>query len=449
MPGKVLSDVMKLLGDGVDREAFARRWALSELELPACARVTVDGGCNGLVKNDGLYTQCTGKVVNGKGFCKRCINSFVDEGLPRLGLWSERLKATRVGNGEWRTTDGKMPLSWGAYLKKKKMTRQDGEEFLAMKDVDVSSIPEHEWELPEKKRRGRRVRAVSDTSSEGERTTTRLVPIEGKKKSPKMDESHNGLNGSKVRVCVYQESKIVVKVNPSNWTPEANARFAELYCDGDINCDEGKEYGKSPKRNKKDAAASQLAEMQAQMEAMKKAYEAQLAAARESNKDAKSEESKESAEQTQRKSELVKQIRKLEPGYSGGEVGDDAADIIAQMEDKLKELTEKKRKEAAVKKMRAEKKAKAEAEKKAKAEAEKKRRVEEMKKQLAALEAENEELGDFDDSDEDDEGQEFNPYEHDGVTYHRDDEDKLYTEEGDYWGYINDNGEAVEGDEEE
>ena len=448
MPGKVLSDVMKLLGDGVDREAFGRRWALSELELPACARVTVDGGCDGLVKNDGLYTQCQSKVVNGRSFCKRCINSFVDENMPRLGLWSQRFKATRVGNGEWQTTDGKMALSWGAYLKKKKMTRKDGEEFLAMKDVDVSSIPAHEWELPEKKRRGRRVRAVSDTSSEGERTTTRLVPIEGKKKSPKMDESHNGVNGSKVRVCVYQESKIVVKVNPSNWTQEANARFAELYCDGDMSCDEGKEYGKSPKRNKKDAAADQLAEMQAQMAAMKAEYEAKLAGLTSAEEDkSHHEESKETAVQTQRKCELVKQIRKLEPGYSGGEVGDDVADIIAQMEDKLKQLTEKKRKETAVKKMRAEKKAKADAEKKAKAEADKKRKAEELKKQLAALEAENdEELGEFDDSD--DEGQEFNPYDHDGVRYHRDEEDKLYTEDGDYWGYINDNGEVVEGDEE-
>jgi len=89
---------------------------------------------------------------------------------------------------------------------------------------------------------------------------------------------------------------------------------------------------------------------------------------------------------------------------------------------------------------------------KAKAEAEKKRKAEELKKQLAALEADEEvqeedELGEFDDSDDED-AQEFNPYEHNGVTYHRDDEDKLYTEDGDYWGYINDSGEAVEGDEE-
>ncbi len=92
------------------------------------------------------------------------------------------------------------------------------------------------------------------------------------------------------------------------------------------------------------------------------------------------------------------------------------------------------------------------AEKKAKAEAEKKRKAEELKAQLAALEASNEqdeELGEFDSSDdEEDEAQEFNPYEHNGVTYHLDDEGKLYTEDGDYWGYINDAEEVVEGEEE-
>tara|TARA_B100000242_G_scaffold289612_1_gene259702 strand:+ start:418 stop:1698 length:1281 start_codon:yes stop_codon:yes gene_type:complete len=426
MPGKVLSEVLKLLGDGVNKEDFARKWALSEVSLPACVRSTVEGGCMGLMKDDGLYTQCTQRVCK-NGFCKRCMNSFVEEGMPRLGLWSVRLKASRVGNGEWKTTDGKEALSWASYLRKKKLTRADGEEVLRMNGIDSTSIPEHEWVLPVRGRRGR-VRAVSDTSSEGERTTIRFLPLEGKKKSPKKDEAHIGTNGKMLRVCVYQESKVVTKVNPGNWTDEAHAKFAEMYCEGRTGEDEGKEFGKSTKRKKKDAAASQLAEMQAQMEAMKKEYEAQLAAARESKKDG---------------NHLVM-----------------SSAIEEEKKDETEALAEKKRKEAAVKKMRAEKKAKAEAEKKrkaeaekkAKADAEKKAKAEELKKQLAALEAEQEheqedELGEFDDSD--DEGQEFNPYEHDGVTYHRDEEDKLYTEDGDYWGYINDNGEAVEGDEEE
>lgn len=426
MPGKLLKEVLSLLPVGVDGVEFARMWALSELELPACARETVVGGCKGVVMNGGLYTQCMSKVCK-NGFCRRCVNSFVEEGMPRLGLWAERM-------GEnWQTTDGRRPITYMQYLKKKKMSRKDGEDFLRSKDIAVEIIPDSEWEFP---KRGRgRGRAVSDTSSEGERTTIRFLPLEGKKKSPKKDESHSGKNGAKLRVCVYQESKVVTKVNPSNWTDEADAKFAELYCEGRQGEDEGKEFGRSTKRSKKAAAADQLAamhakmeedmkakqaEMEAQMEAMKKAYEAQLAAAGVSKKDdSSSEESK---------------------------------DVEGAA------LAEKKRKEAAVKKAKADKKAKAEAEKKrkadelkAKAEAEKKRKAEELKAQLAALEAEEDqvdELGEFDDSDDED-AQEFNPFDHNGVTYHRDDEDKLYTEDGDYWGYINESNEVVEGEADE
>ena len=394
MPGKLLKEVIGLLPVGVDVGEFSRAWAVSDLELPAYGRSTLDGGCKGVVKNGGLYTQCMSKVCR-NGFCKRCENSFVEEGMPKLGLWGER-----IGEKDWTTTDGRRPITYMQYLKKQKMTRKDGEEFLRSKDVDVSQIPESEWELPSR-RRGRG-RAVSDTSSEGERRTIRFLPLEGKKKSPKKDESHSGVNGAKLRVCVYQESKIVTKVNPTNWTDEAHAKFAELYCEGRMGEDEGKEFGNSTKRKKKDAAADQLAAMQAQMAAMKAEYEAKLAAA-----------------QTQE---------------MGEESVEDEDKVAAEA------AAEKKRnKEAAVKKMRAEKKAKAEAEKK--------RKAEELKAQLAALEEENESL-EFEDSDvEEDDAQEFNPFEHDGVTYHRDDEDKLYTEDGDYWGYINDAEEVVEGEE--
>ena len=427
--GKMLKEVLGILPDGVDVGEFSRRWRLTNLELPACGRVTISGGCLGVVMNNGLYTQCKSKVCE-NGFCRRCINSFVEEGMPKLGLWSERMEKK-----DWRTTDGRKPITYMQYLKKMKMTREDGEEFLRSKDVDVNKIPASEWELPTK-RRGRTRIHVEDSDEEVERKTFRLVPITGKKKCPTMEESLAGKSGSKVRVCVYRESGTVIKVNPTNWTDEANARFAALYCGGDITCKEGKDYGKTSKPKKKDAAANQLqaalneqmekqAALEAEMAKMKAAYEAKLAAVHDTWEGAAA------------KSQNDVNIESVEASL------EDSKKLLAA------ELAEKKRKEAAVKKMRAEKKAKADAEKKAKAEAEKKAKVAEMKRQLAALEAENQELGEFDssDDDEDDEAQEFNPYEHNDVTYHRDDEDKLYTEEGDYWGYINDAGEVVEGEE--
>ena len=64
-------------------------------------------------------------------------------------------------------------------------------------------------------------------------------------------------------------------------------------------------------------------------------------------------------------------------------------------------------------------------------------------------EEEDDELGDFSDEDEEEEA-EMNPYEHDGTTYHRDEEtDYLYTEGGDFWGHITEDGSVVEGEPEE
>ena len=71
-----------------------------------------------------------------------------------------------------------------------------------------------------------------------------------------------------------------------------------------------------------------------------------------------------------------------------------------------------------------------------------------MKAQLALLEQqeeEDEELGEFDDSD--DEGQEFNPYEHNGKIS-SDEENQLYTQDGEHYGWIDEDGNVVEAEDE-
>ena len=453
--GKQLCEVLKLLPASVDASDFARRWNISNLELPAFARATVEGGCLGVVVNGGLFTQCTSKVCKG-GFCRKCINSFVEDGMPRLGLWSDRL------NKGWTTTDGRRPLTYAQYLKKKNVSLEDGKEYLREKDVDVSKIPESEWR--EKVSRKRRVGAgVVDTDDEGEvkvsaqRVTNRQVPIDGKKKSPKKENAHIGISGSFLRVRVHKETHVVEKIRADNWTEAGNAKFAELYCEGRLGEDVGKDYNIRKSSSKKSAAQNQLAELEeraAKKDSRIAELEAKLAAAMNSSME-NDEETKKSDEQTERKCELVRQIRKLDPGYSGGEIGENESDIIAQMEQTLKDLIEKKRKEEELAKRRADKKAKVAAAKKAKAEEAKKKAEEEKQKlmaQLEALKAQAEKDDDltFDDSDEEDDGaEEFNPFEWEGTTYHRNDDDHLYTEDGDYWGYVNANGEGVEGDEEE
>ena len=231
--------------------------------------------------------------------------------------------------------------------------------------------------------------------------TARFLPIEGLRKSPPKDNAHVGADGkTRLRVKIYRDSGIVMKCNIANWTPEANAKFAEMYCKGVEGKDEGEEFGKSTKRKKKDAAQDQLAEMQKMLEKMA-AENAALKAA-------------------QSAPIPVAECKTVD------------------VEDEKKVKAEKKAKMEALKKAKAEKKAKADAEKKAKAEA--------LKAQLALLQQQEEELEEFDDSDDD--GQEFNPYEHNGVEYHLDDENQLYTQEGEHYGYIDEDGNVVEAEDE-
>lgn len=407
MPGKSLTEVLSLVRsagivlDGDLEASFAKCWKMSNLSLPACVVGRDSCGCGGICKADGLYLQCTRKVDK-NGFCKWCENNMVSEGRPKTGLIEERLDVPRERfvDGVWRTEDGKKAITWMQYLKKKGLIREDGEKFLASKGVD--SLPDSEWELPVV-RRGRRSAAASDTSSEGgEKPTARFLAVDGKRKSPPKENAHVGKDGkTRLRVKLYRDSGIVVKCNITNWTDEANAKFAELYCKGVEGLDEGEEFGSVTKKKKKDAAQDQLAEMQAMLEKM-------------------------AAENAALKAAIP------------------VAEVKVAGETKSSHAEEAKKKKAkmeALKKAKVEKKAKVDAEKKAKAEA--------LKAQLAALEQQEEdELGDFDDSD-DEGGQDFNPYEYNGISYHLDDENQLYTTQGEYFGHIDEDGTVVPEDSEE
>jgi len=371
MPGKTLNKVCMLLPSGCDEKEFRKNWLLSDLELPACSREKEEGCCIGLRRCEGLYVQCKREMKEGN-FCKQCANSFVDEGRPRLGLWEDR----KVEG--WLPADGKGTTTWGEYLKKKGLEREDVVKFLSDKDV---TIPDEEWEIRRAKR-GRRGSGVSDTSSEGgEGKVCRFLPLKGKRKSPPKGDAFEGKNGAMLRVHVYKETKRVLKVNVSNWTDEANVKFTEMY--GGDGGEEGVEF--NPTKSKKKENSDQMEAMQAQIAALM--ARAELA---ESLITSKGEEEK----VTKKISKKVALKKKKD----------------AEKAEKMAELQKK------------------------------------MAEQMKELE-DDDDLGDFESGDDEDEEQDFNPYEHAGVNYHRDDENKLYTEDGDYFGHIDEEGVVHEDDE--
>tara|TARA_A100001011_G_C14196759_1_gene793854 strand:- start:215 stop:1261 length:1047 start_codon:yes stop_codon:yes gene_type:complete len=346
---------------------------------------------------------------------------MVSDGRPKHGIFAER-----IGDEHWRTDEGKAPITFMQYLKKKGMTRADGEEFLGER---VSDLPEYEWKLPT---RGRRGSAASDTSSEGGRGkyTSRYLPLDTYKGvSPSdVEHAHKGSNGKVLRVYKYTDGS-VRKVNPNNWTEAAHAKFLEMY--GGEGTNEGFEEAKK-KRGKKhanDAALEQMDEMRAMLEKLTAERDAAQAAL----------EAKSSGEE---KSEVDEEAEaKIK--------ADEAAEAKAKADKKAKLKAEKAKKKA---EKLAKKKADA-AEALKKQQEELKRQQEALQKQMAASEEMSEEDdSDAFDSDEDSDEEEvvFNGYEYKGTLYHLDEEtQELSTDDGEHFGYIDSDGEVHEGEKPE
>lgn len=430
MPGKVLQEVLKLLPSGSNEVAFIRAWNMSELEMPAVLEVFCENSCGGCKVAGGLYLRCNKPLMTGSSWCKTCDGNMVSDGRPKHGIFAER-----IGDEHWRTDEGKAPITFMQYLKKKGMTRVDGEEFLGER---ASDLPDYEWKLPT---RGRRGSAASDTSSEGGRGkyTSRYLPLNSYKGvSPSdVEHAHKGSNGKVLRVYKYSDGS-VRKVNPNNWTEAAHAKFQEMY--GGEGSNEGFEEAKK-KRGKKhanDAALEQMDEMRAMLEKLTAERDAAQAALV-----AKSSSLQALSMQGVDETALVE---------AKADEADEAAEAKAKADKKAKLKAEKAKKKA---EKLAKKKAEA-AEALKKQQEDLKRQQEELQKQMAAAEtdemSEEEDSDDAFDSDEDSDAEEvvFNAYEHNGTLYHLDDDtQELSTEDGEYFGYIGSDGEVHEGDKPE
>jgi len=103
--------------------------------------VKKEGCCNGIVKNNGLYTQCPKKVED--GFCKTC------ESQP-YGNIDQRLS---VGVYEYKDPKGKSPKRYLEVLKKKKISKEEIESWLVRENIQVAEA--HLEESQEKVKRGR------------------------------------------------------------------------------------------------------------------------------------------------------------------------------------------------------------------------------------------------------------------------------------------------------
>jgi hypothetical protein len=102
--------------------------------------------CYGMKKNEGLYSQCTSEKEEGSKLCKTCKNQEEKKGKPTYGYITDRKAEEYL---EYRDEKGKKVLSYGAVLKKLKITREEAEAEAKKYGVKIG---EDQYEVKEQQR---------------------------------------------------------------------------------------------------------------------------------------------------------------------------------------------------------------------------------------------------------------------------------------------------------
>jgi len=160
-----------LMGGGV----HVKLPPLEKSKLPWCG--TVDGACcKAIVKNGGLFTQCTSAPLEG-GWCKKCTKDVEKNGTPTNGDVEARqvgdIMTYKIGNTEVKP--------YIDYMIKNNITREQAEESAATYGLTIDP------RQFEKKKRGRKqaaprtmAPAVESPQPDGEMTVSELsleVPV--------------------------------------------------------------------------------------------------------------------------------------------------------------------------------------------------------------------------------------------------------------------------------
>ena len=270
--------------------------------------------CNGIVKNHGLYTQCSKKTglgedgENKKSFCKGCENE-------PYGNIDERVK---VGLYEYKDPKGKSPKRYTEVLKKLKITKETIEE--EAKRLNITILPIHFEEVEENVKRGR------------PKSEKKVKEPTGKKGRPKKEnkvlevnnEEEEDLFATLIAKANANQPLEKVEPNPVQQDVTAATEEAEEVVE-EVLVEESKEVP-SPKAEKK---AKKVKEVDPAKEAekQKKAEEKEAKeAAKEAEKQKKAEE-KAAKEQAK---EAKKNSKDLTP--SSPKVDEEEADVVQKIE---------------------------------------------------------------------------------------------------------------------
>jgi hypothetical protein len=125
----------KALGKGEDKSSKSK----SKFALPYSGELD-ESCCQGLSKNQGLYTQCKVNRMASGSFCSSCqASAELNNGVPEYGTIEARLKAYTEGI-EFKDPSGKSPIPYVKIMKKLKVSREEVEEEAGKLNMVINPI---------------------------------------------------------------------------------------------------------------------------------------------------------------------------------------------------------------------------------------------------------------------------------------------------------------------
>lgn len=142
--------------------------------LPDC--IDYSCTCQALKVNGGLFTPCLTRPSKDSEYCKTCAKAEF-----RYGKLGDRVN---VPVSCYADPKGKQEISYGTYISKRGLTREQAEQLIKDTYGDAITIPEHYWNVDKTKAaRGVKKTKTVATSSDGE--TSSVEGAEGNADQPK------------------------------------------------------------------------------------------------------------------------------------------------------------------------------------------------------------------------------------------------------------------------
>ena len=132
--------------------------------------------CSGIVRNKGLYTQCSVKK-NGNELCVGCSKKAKNSNSPVM-------RVERRSDSNWRSDKGVKPISYSRYLKENNITRKEAE----LKARSLGVELDDSYFVEEKRGRKKKSAIVSDSDSDGEKVEKRKRGRPHKKKADALND---------------------------------------------------------------------------------------------------------------------------------------------------------------------------------------------------------------------------------------------------------------------